>query len=575
MRDWEIRRGAPAQSFVSRDGEWKATALPSYGRRLRGFDDYRGWVTFRARLPEPLARQQKNQLAIDAGQLSDVVQVYINDELAGGMGSVEPYSTASMMTFVRTVPNAIRLKPDNNYIYLALYTDGTYPLFASEEPRIGNAESILRDYYGRELLSIGLLGIYLLGGLYYLFLWSRRKKDKYHLFFGLLCVLLCSYWFFRLGSRDVVFGNHVLLRSKFELCLLFFIGPVFSFFLSQFFHGGYDRIGLVLSACCGILALVAAFGSYRIAFLCLAIWQVGIMPVIAYYIFYIFREFFRKNQDAMYLVPGVAALLLGAIHDILAIRGVLSTPMIARFAFPVFILGGALVLTRRFTLVHTQVEELLGNAVRLENFRTELLSIDPRAGINELLERILVVLGTLFGSEKAFAIVPDKFGALHFTQELPEEIRSMILWGNRLQRRAKISTEFFENYGSILHLGTLRLEPSSPVGKQHLVSLRATELVFQKVAELGYQIAIALPHESEVLGMIFLGAKSNKTDYSESELSLIKTFQYSITQVIRNKMLFSEISQLKGEAEERVEKLSEYVIERRNAFQVEVDEKTI
>ncbi len=292
-----------------------------------------------------------------------------------------------------------------------------------------------------------------------------------------------------------------------------------------------------------------------------------------YYILYIFRELYRKNRSALYLIPGVVTLMVGGIHDILAIRGWVSTPMIARFAFPIFILGGALVLTRRFVLVHSQVEELLGNVYRLENFRKELLSIDPGASINVLLERILDVLKTLFECEIAFAIVPDKFGELHFTQELPDEIQKSTSRTSRLYQRTRFSVEFFENYGSVLRISTLKLYPSSDEGKKHLFSLKATERIFQKVASLGYRIAIALPHESEILGMIFLGDKRSKVDYSDAEISLIKTFQYSITQAIRNKLLFSEISQLKGEAEERVEKLSEYVIERSNSYQVEVDEK--
>lgn len=576
LSDWEFRAGVPTQPLDPQGAVWTKTHLPSYGKPVQGFDQYRGWLLFRSRLPSELTAQNGDQLAVDAGLLSDVARVYVNDSLAGELGNVDPYSTGSMVTFVRTVPNSIRLKSDGNYLYLALYTDGRYPIFASENPRVGAAEDILRDYYQSELLSIALLGVYLLVGLYYLFLWSRRTKEVYHLFFGLLCVLLCFYWFFRLGSRDVVFGNHALLRSKVEYSLLFLISPIFSFFLSQFFHGKYDRVGLLLTPFYALLLIVTAFGSYSVAVMCLTIWQFCIMPIIAYYIFYIVREVYRRNPSALYLVPGLVALSLGAVHDILAIRGWISTPMIARFAFPVFILGGALVLTHRFVFVHTQVEELLGNAYRLENFRTELLSIEPGASITELLERILVVLESLFECEKSFAIVPDAFGALHFTQELPEEIRNLILKGSRLHRRTKlISAEFFETYGSVLQMELLKLEPSSPEGKQHLVSLRATELVFQKVAELGHKIAIALPHESEVLGMVFLGAKKNKEKYSEAELSLIKTFQYSITQAIRNKMLFSEISQLKGEAEERVEKLSEYVIDRRNSVQMEVKEKTI
>ncbi len=235
LKEWEFRPGTPALHSDSQAGAWKTTRLPSYGRRIEGFENYRGWLVFRSRLPGELSAQQKNQLAVDAGILSDVARVYINDELAGEMGSVEPYRTASMMSFLKTVPTAVQLKSGENYLYLVLYTDGTYPIFATEYPRIGNAETVFREHYKNEIISIVLLGIYLLVGMYYLYLWSRRKKDIYHLYFGLLCVLLCFYWFFRLGSRDVLFGNQVHMRTRFELSLLassllFFRSSFLSFF---------------------------------------------------------------------------------------------------------------------------------------------------------------------------------------------------------------------------------------------------------------------------------------------------------------------------------------------------------
>ncbi|HQI21286.1 MAG TPA: hypothetical protein PLW55_18170, partial [Leptospiraceae bacterium] len=78
MSDWEFRAGVPTQPLDPQGAVWTKTHLPSYGKPVQGFDQYRGWLLFRSRLPSELTAQNGDQLAVDAGLLSDVARVYVN-----------------------------------------------------------------------------------------------------------------------------------------------------------------------------------------------------------------------------------------------------------------------------------------------------------------------------------------------------------------------------------------------------------------------------------------------------------------------------------------------------------------
>ncbi|MBI3395205.1 MAG: sigma 54-interacting transcriptional regulator, partial [Spirochaetia bacterium] len=575
IHEWEFRPGFNQKDPGQGTGPWKPTAFPAYFRTTAGFEDYKGWITFRAPIPKEALPREGQPYAVFGGMISDVSRLYFNDTFVGGLGSADPYRSASFLVFLKSLPSTINVKEQGNFLYLCVYTDGTYPIYVMEYPRMGPAEIIYGDYYKSEILSFILLAAYFLVGLYHLHLWVRRRKELYNLYFGLLCIFLCFYWIFRLGSRDIVFGDSVLLRTKLEFIVLFLLGPFLLFFLSQFFRSRHDRFGLVIAPFFAVLAVVTAVGSYLTARVCLTIWQLSAIPTMAYCVFYIAREVYRKNPESKYLIPGVAALMLTGIHDIAAIRGWISTPMIARFAYPVFILGSAAVLARRFVNVHNHVEELLHNSRQQENLRSEFASVeDAGRDIASLLERITVALKNIFGFETAFTVVSDQFGTLYGSGDIPKYMRVYVARAHVSYQRNSLKPEFFEYCGPVFRIDPAVAEITGKTGSA-LARARATKRVFERLAEDGYHVGISLLNRKEVFGVLVIGPKAGGASYSLSDLSAMQTFQYAITQAVGNSMLFAEVSKLKGEAEDRVEKLSDYVIERSKAVRHEMDEKTL
>ena len=347
--------------------------------------DYQGWITLRYAIPvEKIFSPSKDNtmvheqgariLALYSGMISDVSRFYVNGHLIGGNGQQDPYISGSYLHFLESFPESMLGNQETIHLTIALYRQDQFKLYMSDSRlQIGPADEVLSQYYAEEIIAFALLSIYGAVGLYHLLLFSRRRLELHNLYFGLFCIAVTLYWFFRTGARDLVFGHSILLRTSVEYSLAFTLGPLLMLFLSQFFYRRHSRIGLGYAAFCGLLIVGTVVSPFAIKSLLLAIWQLSALPFLVYILFYVGREVYRRNTDAYWLLAGFIFLCSAATHDILAARGIVNTPHMGRYAFVIFILGIAGILANRFVRVHNQVEELNQSLEKKVEKRTEEL----------------------------------------------------------------------------------------------------------------------------------------------------------------------------------------------------------
>lgn len=385
---WWIQEGfepeyAKPDFQPSREG-WKSTPYPIDFKNWND-SNYRGWVTLRYSLPVRKIIQPEqgleiqgdpgtDDLAIFTGFISDVSRIYVNGHLIGGLGSADPYENGSYMTYLETFPADLIQGSDTVHVTIALYRGDEYGLALRDSRlQIGTADEVVAYYYFQEILSFALLSIYLGVGLYHLLLYSRRRQETHNLFFGFFCVGVTIYWFMRTGTRDLVFGNDVPLRTSFEYSVLFALGPILVLFFSQFLYRRYSKIGLIYAGFATLCILITVFSPYPMKNLVLNISNLVALGMLLYVLYYLIRSAMQRNKDAYYLLAGFALFVLGATHDIFATFGLLNTPHVTRYAFLIFILGIAGILANRFVRVHNQVEELNQSLEKKVEKRTEQL----------------------------------------------------------------------------------------------------------------------------------------------------------------------------------------------------------
>ncbi len=374
---WSFREGFSEDWLNTDPGNWKGFKVPTNFRTRDDVpDDYAGSLTLRRELPTRLTEiaARSEALAFFSGRISDVAEFYINGERIAGVGSPPPeYASGSYRAVLADVsPRLFGQEPD--VMHIRLYTNGVYDLnFHDTAIRIGPARDVYTAYYREEMISFALLVLYMAVGLYHLLLAIRRPQDIYNFYFGLFGVMISCYWFFTTASRDLLFGEHVLLRAKVEYVVLFTLGPLLLIFISQYFQRRYSKVGLVYSAVCAVAALAVTFGDRSVMSLALSLWQLTALPMLIYIAYFIGREAWRGDRDARYLLGGVLLITGAGIYDIAAARAWINSPPIGRYTFVVFIGGIAGVLAARFARVQNEVEELNANLERKVEDRTHKL----------------------------------------------------------------------------------------------------------------------------------------------------------------------------------------------------------
>ncbi|MCB1174557.1 MAG: SpoIIE family protein phosphatase [Leptospiraceae bacterium] len=359
---WQFRRGFQADWLAgNQTGEWQSAAFPIKFNEMEPYKrDFAGSYTLRYPLPAelgPLARQD-TVLALQTPTVSDIAVFFINQHQIGSLGDLASNRSGTYKQGLFSFPAHYIRSNAPNFLYIHLHSDGIRPpLIRSPLARIGSNTRIQQEYRNELALSFFLLAAYFAVGAYHMVLGLRRPKDSYNIYFGLFCILISFYWVFRSSYRDYLFED-VDLRMKLEFITLYLAGPILVGFFDRFFQGrlGWTAKGYFLYAV--LLSTIAAVSSYTLLHQTLLAFQITIPLALGYVLYLVIFHLCKANIDAWYLATGTIILIGSILHDLMAARGYINSPHIARYGFGLFIAGIAGILANRFVRTQIQVEEL-------------------------------------------------------------------------------------------------------------------------------------------------------------------------------------------------------------------------
>ncbi|MCR9143227.1 MAG: GAF domain-containing protein [bacterium] len=365
LTEWEYKTGGVKSSALDfNSGDWRTVELPRNLSNLPELADYQGWLILRHAIPDALNRKLLDgaPLALNAGRVLDVSRYYLNGRLFGSLGQAQPfgeYAAAAMRPFRKNIPVAELRQDEANYIVIAIYSNGLYPLQFMDPVEVGPADAVFERYTEREVAAFAFLTLYAVAALYHLLLFIRRPAEKYNLYFALFGFATAAYWFIANTSmRDEVFSEYVLTHRKLEHMVLFLLPAFFVNFLSQFFHRRHTRFGVAYGFFCLAVVLITAAGPLWLMRMCRDAWYVSLVPVAGYCVWYLIRESSKGNRDARHLIAGLALLIAGVVNDILASLGLIFTPRVYNFAFLGFVGAMTYGLVRRYVNSHIKAEQL-------------------------------------------------------------------------------------------------------------------------------------------------------------------------------------------------------------------------
>ncbi len=288
-----------------------------------------------------------------------------------------------------------------------------FPVYIDEN------ESIMEK--ASETVTLMLIFVYLVMGLYHILLFISNPKELYNLLFGLVSVEFFLYILFRTHIvYSIIPDSSIVVKG--ELTILYTILPTFSAFAEIIIKKKIEIITYIYAAFYLLLIIITIPGSAALGEDLLRIWQISAIIPTLYCIFYTigfsyvnqvkqFKDAGKNILVSIFYGLGISVpgnLLIGVfivtgcmffdIFDAIYLHHGLS---VSRYGFFFLIVGIAVVLSNRFLYIYKTVEKL---NLYLEEKLEDLNQANQKISLSEEKYRILVE-----GANEVIFILDDKF----------------------------------------------------------------------------------------------------------------------------------------------------------------------
>ncbi|WP_158602332.1 histidine kinase [Cohnella endophytica] len=365
----EALREDEEAEYLKVPGSWDRAVAPDGTTTAYGYGTYK----LKILLPPEI----KREYALRLQTIRTSHKLFVDGKLAGQKG--EP-GTDRDSAKPRVMPYTVKFTPEGNGVELVVavanFGYGHYGgIF--EDIRFGSSEAIERSTQLRLLGNNLMMGFYLISGIYFLFLFLFRRRNKELLYFSLFFWMSLVFWsthgerllFWLCPSIGYVWQTRLQLFSSF--------GVFFSLFLvARSMFPDYDRRWVsrlisaisAITACIAITSDVTFFSKLEIPFM-------GAELVIFVYSFYVlFFGSLRNESGTTYSLIAAVCILMEGLVQGWHYLGYAPNAAIPPFERIVFIFAMALFIAKRFFSNMEQVEILSKRLLLADRLKNEFLA---------------------------------------------------------------------------------------------------------------------------------------------------------------------------------------------------------
>ena len=352
--------------------DWKKYKVPSNLQSKEVDAKKRIWIRRKIIIPESMANRQ---LALRLGIISDRDRTYFNNVLIGTtgcFGSPEPQSYDKIRIY--EIPQSLIQIGKENTILIEV--ERFFPEeigINQDKTAIGTTIKIQFDKYQEDLFKVILLAVYATVGMYFLFLFLRRRQEVDNIYFAIFVFTVVIYQFLRTQGKYEL-GLDFILMKKIEYTMFTCLIPLFTNFIRIFFKFKITVPIIILNILSMLLVGFFLFASDLILFdkMNKSLTQPIGFIYIGFLFYYLLSA--RKNKDSAYILLGVVLIFISVVTDILSDRGYFQMPRTFGYCFMFFILSIAAILANKFVRLHLEVEELNTSLENKVEVRTKELN---------------------------------------------------------------------------------------------------------------------------------------------------------------------------------------------------------
>ena len=320
----------------------------------------------------------------------------LGGELIGGVGSLPPkpqirYDQYKTHAIPPSAINAQGQLVVAMRVWRSTVSDFSWEGGPYEGPfLIGTDVQLVRHALIPKYLSLLLVIVYVLMGVYHIFLYWHSKELNEYLWFGLLAIFMGAYGFMSSQWKHIIDLDYALIK-KLELAVLYLI-PVFALeFFWRILAIHPKRIfRLYQVSFLALVPIVIILPGFLVSFRTLRIWQIGVLPVLLGVTIVILWYSWKGYPEARIIFVGTLVLSGTGLNDIANAHQIINTYRIAPVGFMVLIFSMAISLANRIARLFSNLEaevvertkELQKANKKLEQFArvdslTHILTVEP------------------------------------------------------------------------------------------------------------------------------------------------------------------------------------------------------
>lgn len=479
-----------------------------------------GYATYRTVFDIP-ADQIGTQQALSLHYVGSAYRIWINGIEHDGLGTV---GTSRDEEVPQLQEHVILFSPAEEQIEIVMqvsnfsFREGGI----TSEIRVGDATSVARAMLTSTFITLIEIGAALLFGVYHLVLYYIRRTDIALLYIGLISLfyairtlLIAEYvtnMFFPLFPWEAVIKTEYLIEIG--------MGLLLGYFLRHMFPGDSNHTLFRVFVIIAVAALVYVAVTPTEIFTSLIHTVFVIALLLAIILEITVKVKLRNREDANLYLAGVLILLLAITNDTLNYAWVIHTVFLFKYAFMLFMVIQAIIVSNRYHRIHVHnarlTKELLSLNSTLEQKieeRTEELR-DKNIELEELQQTRTKMLANI-----AHDIGTPLAGVKTFLQILKED---------RIQvDRLQVFEKLFEKLSYIQHLNQDLLELSMLESRQ--LSLDREKI---KISEFLHEIARVF--QADMTGQNAKVVLGQRDSHIHGEEAYIEIDRQRIMQVIQN-----------------------------------------
>ncbi len=261
-----------------------------------------------------------NSLAIEVSEVSLAYKLFVDDELIGQLGIPGKNKTEEIPKIDYEIFDFNPTNKDSVTIifHVSNFSHESGGLWYA--PTMGDESQLRQDYDFNKAVKLLILGSIIISGIFQLYIFLRRRKEKFALYFFLICVSLALLTISRgdMPIMDFFPSTSWHTLKKIVYISIFLIVPTNALFLRELYPDYFPKKIVVGTAILSLLLILfTLIVSPRISYVVIPSYHIYNLIIGIYLFISLCRAAYNNNFGARFLLTGYIFGFVMAIHDIL------------------------------------------------------------------------------------------------------------------------------------------------------------------------------------------------------------------------------------------------------------------